>query len=368
MAVGRRVAVLAIVTAALFLLVEGLASVIVISRHALELGGPLAERAHVRYDPELGWVNIPSRVIEDLYGRSASLRTNAQGFRNDHDFPKAVPDGRVRVICSGDSFTLGYGVSNNDAWCNMLETFDRRLEAVNMGQGGYGIDQAWLWYRRDGVRIDHDIHLFTFTSDDFSRMRSDEFLGYPKPVLAVENGRLVVRNVPVPHRSTLKVRMYEASRTASEFRLVQLFRPPAAPPLLGAGPDEERADPLRPVVEQVLASLRQLHAERGSTLVLVYLPGAEEYGVSGAGTWRTFAADTARRLQIDYIDLVPDLNEAASAEVKGFFFKVGEIPYLGAEGHYTVRGNRFIADKVYQRLSTLPATAERLRRGAEGRP
>jgi hypothetical protein len=36
-----------------------------------------------------------------------------------------------------------------------------------------------------------------------------------------------------------------------------------APPLLGVAPDEERDDPLRPIVEQVLLLLRQLHAGRG---------------------------------------------------------------------------------------------------------
>ena len=28
-----------------------------------------------------------------------------------------------------------------------------------MGQGGYGIDQAYLWYKRDGTKLDHDVQI-----------------------------------------------------------------------------------------------------------------------------------------------------------------------------------------------------------------
>src|SRR5262249_22686948 len=137
-----------------------------------------AERVHTQYDPELGWVNVPNVFIPSLYGPGVSLRTNAQGFRNDEPVASSIPPGRVRIVCSGDSFTLGYGVSNAQAWCNRLATIDRRIEAINMGQGGYGADQAYLWYRRDGLKIDQDVQIFAFITDDFARMRRPVFLGY----------------------------------------------------------------------------------------------------------------------------------------------------------------------------------------------
>jgi len=81
-----------------------------------------------------------------------------------------VPPGYLRVIGSGDSFTLGHGVANGQTWCARLEEIDPRFENVNMGQGGYGADQAYLSYRRDRRRLDRDTHIFAFISDDLHRL------------------------------------------------------------------------------------------------------------------------------------------------------------------------------------------------------
>jgi hypothetical protein len=46
-----------------------------------------------------------------------------------------------------------------------------------MGQGGHGVDQAYLWYKRDGVKLKHDFLLFAFITLDFQRMQQRDFLG-----------------------------------------------------------------------------------------------------------------------------------------------------------------------------------------------
>ena len=133
-------------------LLEGISSAVLFVRGiARAWRGPLAERTHTRYDELLGWVNEENVEIPDLYGEGLSIKTNSQGFRADRDYNVTPPAGKVRIICSGDSFTLGYGVDNDHTWCQLLTTFDDRLQTVNMGQGGYGIDQAYLWYERDGI-------------------------------------------------------------------------------------------------------------------------------------------------------------------------------------------------------------------------
>src|SRR5262244_1013414 len=182
------------------ILIEGLASYGLLVYDLVRLRS-VSERRHTKYDPDLGWVNEPDVYIPDMYGPGVYLRTNAQGFRNNHDITTAVPDGKARIICSGDSFTLGFGVDNAHTWCELLSSLEPRLETVNMGQGGYGVDQAYLWYKRDGAKFNHHVHLLAFITGDFSRMKYDSFLGYGKPVLDIENGMLVVKNVPVPRRN-----------------------------------------------------------------------------------------------------------------------------------------------------------------------
>ena len=149
--VGLRAVVgVALVCLATLIAIEGLSSLILVGRAFVDRAGPLvAERRHTQYDPDLGWVNTPGVQIPDLYGPGRSLSINSQGFRGLHDTSERVAAGRLRILCSGDSFTLGYGVGDADTWCARLTALDSRLETVNMGQGGYGVDQAYLWYLRD---------------------------------------------------------------------------------------------------------------------------------------------------------------------------------------------------------------------------
>src|SRR5262249_57725400 len=98
----------------------------------------------IQYDPDLGWVTAPQKDLPDLDGPGMSVRTNAQGFRNTHAISLAVPAGKVRLLCSGDSFTFGYSVGNEHTWCQRLEALDPRFETVNLGVNGYGVDQAYL--------------------------------------------------------------------------------------------------------------------------------------------------------------------------------------------------------------------------------
>lgn len=111
--------------------IEGLASYILIARNAIETES-LSARRFTKYDATLGWVNEPNIFLPDLYGPGIYLRTNAQQFRANHDTPDLVAQGKIRVVCSGDSFMEGI-------------------------------------------------------TDDFYRMHDDAFLGYGKPRLEVEN-------------------------------------------------------------------------------------------------------------------------------------------------------------------------------------
>jgi len=155
------------------LLIEGASRVVLV---AIERGEGLTERKHTRYDVELGWVSVPSTTVKDLYGPGRTLTVNAQGFRGKHEYAKTPPPGTTRILCSGDSFTLGWGVDDERTWCALLEK-GSGLEVVNMGQGGYGIDQSYLWWRRDGDSISYDVHLLAVIYDDFHRMRLDRFQG-----------------------------------------------------------------------------------------------------------------------------------------------------------------------------------------------
>ena len=63
------------------LALEGAANVtLLLEQLIIPLRHPLAERQHTRYDPGLGWVNVPNFFSPDLYGPGAYVRINSQGF------------------------------------------------------------------------------------------------------------------------------------------------------------------------------------------------------------------------------------------------------------------------------------------------
>lgn len=380
---AKRLAVAALaavlVPAAAFVLLEGGSSLVLFARDLAapkdEL--PLARLRHTRYDPDLGWAHVPGIRVDDLYGPGAWLQTNGQGFRAERDFSERVPAGRLRAICSGDSFTLGYGVANDETWCARLEAVDPRFETVNMGQGGYGVDQAWLWYRRDGTRLEHDVHVFAFILDDFRRMQATSFLGYPKPVLAVREGELVALNTPVPRRPRTAAWLAHLERAAAGLRTSELVRRLRGRPRQerGAPPaDVEASDGAAlAIVGRVLDALVEENRAKGSQLVLVYLPTPADWKGSESDGWRRVAEREARERGLPYLDLVAELRRLPAREVERLFIRPGALAYRAAAGHLTPKGNAWVAERVHATLTAQPSIAARLsalpaRRAEEAAP
>jgi hypothetical protein len=334
-----------------WVLIEGLSSIAYFTIRIFR-DRAIAEERHTRYDPDLGWINLPNLHVPDMYGPGIDLQTNAQSFRNRQPVPVAAPPGKLRFLCSGDSFTLGYGVDNDHTWCQLLAGYDPRFEGVNMGQGGYGFDQAFLWFRRDGARLEHRLHLFAFISEDFERMRSDRFIGYGKPLLRLTAGRLVVGNVPVPRR--IPVLSWAAAHRGYLGNLASVHLGEAVAGKLfprrrvSAGDDEGK---WRPVVAKVLQEMAALDRAAGSRLVLVYLPTLADYRGGDSESWRSFLEATAQPLDVPLFDLIPGLRQLPPEQVEGMFLAPEKVHYFGAAGHYTEQGNAWVAARLHERLA-----------------
>lgn len=334
-----------------FCVIEGLASV---TRLVLLLAArserPLAERAHTEYDAELGWVNRPNVALDDLYGPGASLHTNAQRFRGTSDVAQHVEAGRIRVVCSGDSFALGYGVGDDATWCAQLAALDPRIEPVNMGQGGYGIDQAYLWYLRDGAPLAHHVHLFTFIVEDFARMGATSFFGYPKPRLRLDGATLVTENVPVPRTAYWVPWLAQNARFADELRSVALLRA-VVNRVAGRSANASATDAAVPrLAAAVFADLARRHREAGRTLVLVYLPMREEHADDTTRDLRRFVANEAAKLGVPFVDGVERLRVRDAAAVAPLYIDRAATDHPAAAGHFTVAGNRWAAEWILAAL------------------
>ena len=151
------------------------------------------------FDPELGWTVKPN-------GRLPLYRANAQGLRGDREYAPAPPPGVVRIGAFGDSFVHGTEVENADVWTARLEALRPGLEVLNFGVGGYGVDQAWLRYRRDGRPFQPQIVLIGYMPENAARSvnRFRPFYAphqpepRAKPRFALRDGRLALLPNPLP--------------------------------------------------------------------------------------------------------------------------------------------------------------------------
>jgi len=347
------------VTVVLLLVLEGIASVR--SAHERARQAPhhkpatVAERLHTEYDPLLGWINRPGICISNFYGEGRDLSINAQRFRAHDGLDPLTTSATARLIVSGDSFTLGYGVDDQDTWVARWDQMEPGLEIVNMGQGGYGLDQAYLWYRRDGYQLPHQLHILAFITENYNRMGRDRFMGYGKPVVTARDGRLMVENVPPPraHASSQAARGWGA--LIQNLDLAQS---------LSAGARQraetrrtERADRVQESARLIFEDVHRLNQEAGRWGALVHLPIQSDYQDKASDRWRQWLKEEAQRSGWVFLDLVADLRKLPADEISGLFIQSDDGRFRGARGHYSEKGNLFIAEALRRHLAEYPEWA-----------
>ncbi len=346
------------------LVIEGLSSVALFLRHEFHrIGGNLSERAHSEFDERLGWVNTPNTRIENLYAPGKHITINSQGFRAKEDFHPSIPVGKLRIMCSGDSYTLGVGVDDGETWPAQLASLDSRIQTINMGQGGYGADQAYLWYLRDGARLQCQIHILALIPDDFQRMRYDTFLGYPKPILQVRDGGLVTPNTPLSRPSRLRIWWGLKGSDLMKLKTLEilskaanrLFGRPHAP-ISSPQSDPSPAELMIPM----LKSLKEINDKKNCALVLVYLPSSPDCRREPGEEWRFEILRQAKALGIVTLDAEEEMRKVPGKEAEKLFLTLEDVTVKSAWGHYSPEGNRFVAKSIYQKLLHVPALRRRL--------
>jgi hypothetical protein len=346
-----------------FVVIEGASSVAIFFFQLFKRESLAGERpAYVRYDPELGWTSKPNVAIPNMYGKGIYFHTNARGFRGVREVTDDPPPRKVRVVCSGDSFTMGHGVDDDHTWCHLIGTIDPRLETINMGQSGYGLDQAFLAYRRDGAKLGADVHLFAFIGQDVYRMLRNGFFGYGRPVLAVRDGRLIVENTPVPERPWFAPALIPVAPAVRQLRTFQLVS--RARWRLSGETNVDGEGAVAKLTLEVFEKLVQMADEVQGVLVIVYLPEREEC----LGGWPTgyrmglLAKQAALSLGVQLIDLTQECQALGAEDVEALFIHKNEVDDPNAAGHYSALGNEFVAQAILRKLADLPAVATTIER------
>ena len=186
------------------MLVVGLGTAFGIAEVVLRIGvaygwaGVGIPQAIGRFDPSLGWSLKPGAVaVSTRTGSAVEYRINSKGLRDDeHAYEK--PQGLFRIVLIGDSNTFGFGVPVEQHFSTLLKGSFRALEVINLGVGGYGVDQAFLrLHQMEGFRYAPDLviayvpHYF-----DHRHMHTRRW-GGNKPRFWLVQGELMLTGVPV---------------------------------------------------------------------------------------------------------------------------------------------------------------------------
>jgi lysophospholipase L1-like esterase len=125
------------------------------------------------HDPELGYRQRPNAVRSlASFGRPNDvIRIDAYGF-HDTDFPRAKPEGELRILALGDSVTQGYGLPYRETFSAALERLlaktDRShhsFQVIDAGVHGYSTYQE-LGVLKRNLDLDPDLILVNFVLND----------------------------------------------------------------------------------------------------------------------------------------------------------------------------------------------------------
>ncbi|MBX2955230.1 MAG: hypothetical protein KF846_03675 [Cyclobacteriaceae bacterium] len=159
------------------------------------------------YDADVGWSYKSWGSAVPLY------YANREGIRcSKDDYERGVADSTLRdttaytITCIGDSFTHGDEVLFEQAWPYYLEQ-ETKAPVLNLGVGGYGIDQATLRYIKFSPKS--KIVLLGLITGDFERACT-QIYGLSggglktKPIFEFTGDSVTVKNIPALHGNALK--------------------------------------------------------------------------------------------------------------------------------------------------------------------
>lgn len=326
------------------------------------------------YDPELGWRHVAGATGQLVSPEfSVEYRVNLQGMR-DREVEVAKDPGRRRILCFGDSFVEGWGVSQHERVSEELQRLLPQAEVDNFGVAGYGTDQEWLLYEKLGRSFRPDLVILFFYGNDLWNNAARQGIGAErgyKPFFQLgADGRLQLSGVPVKKTAfwdpgALPWTRRIGAALEQHLHLWALVRKGMAPEV-PAGQQERYyqglygADPASGALEWELSgrlvdAFGQSVVASGARMLLVYVPALvqieekdwkmkrELHGLAGDYDLekpQRQLRDLAQRYSLEFLDL--DTVFAAAAAEQTLYFR---------DSHWNPAGHRLAARTIAARLA-----------------
>jgi len=105
------------------------------------------------------------------YTLDQPVRTNSYGFRGaEWEMPK--PEGRIRIMCLGDSLTFGNAVRIEETYPKVLERklkeINPNIEVISTAVGGWNTFREADFFKNEGKHYEPDIVVIGFYVNDFT--------------------------------------------------------------------------------------------------------------------------------------------------------------------------------------------------------
>jgi lysophospholipase L1-like esterase len=296
------------------------------------------------------------------YTFSVSYKTSAQRFRSAKDFTP-IPDPRtLRVAVLGDSFTFGWGASDDESYPSQLERLLNSeygpTEVLNAGVCGVGTGDEALWYDLWVSRFHPNLVILTVvpndTDDDLARpLFAVDASGNVRPKSGVQVAQFQAQTLRARQIIT-RLPGYDYLTEHSE--LLNLFRRTVSEMIrrhhlkasrASAGPSVFDTVGLRLLGGEVEWLNQQIRTS-GGQLVVVFVPFREDVSEQVPKT-NPVVAESAKMVEtlsrvcaqysIPFRDITPEMKNAAVGGQRPLF-------YTKYDAHPTPAGYRVIAGLV----------------------
>jgi hypothetical protein len=311
-----------------------------------------ANSGWVAYDDLVGWRLVDNTRLGD------GFVTGPYGIRMNGDAIRQPPAGAV--LTSGDSFTAGSGVRDEQTWPARVEAIIGS-PVLNASSGGWGSDQIVLSAERLVPILRPKALVISFLADDSLRNSYSVYGGGQKPYFVIEDGKLVQRNVPVP-MPVAKLYGFDAWRTIFGHSLFVFHAAKAIgklPDWIGSGRfsyvralSNEDGVKVSCLLMDKLAAIKQSGVR---VIFMVQYNGPASMDKEPPWYGPPVLA-CAQERGLETIDTFPALHELSLTD-HDRFVKLW-IDEFGQMGHMTKDGNAFIAALVAKAITEGPKLAQ----------
>ena len=289
------------------------------------------------YEPDavLYWKLKPSQNCYTKVDRKP-VHINSLGTRGP-EFAPAKPPHTFRILCLGDSRTFGWGLSEPETYCGVLQRLlqdhasaGTKVEVINAGVNAWSYPQMQAYLREVGVHYHPDFVVLEGANywTQFGDKNSPEFVGKFMARVRLKN---FLRRFAIYHYF-VEVKLHEFySRYRTKFIPVD----PAHDTLFL---EQQRNDP-DALFRDAIEALCRLAKNNNIQPLLLHLPALDELNSTNQSRDFKIKTEVSDRLDVPLLDLTPDLSSG------------GKALYLEADPvHPNVEGNKIIAQRLFEKI------------------